>query len=187
MSASSRRATSGCTEKHSRRTLVLHRLGDCNACHNLCWIRTLDCAHGGKARSPFGASRDTRHRVPRLARHFSRAEQAGRDREHSTSPPGDVRIDRLARNAGLSVRQFDRSFLQEVGVRPKLYARIARFEAALDCKARSSTKSWTDVAHEFGSYNQMHMVHDFTDFTGETPTSTMTQVEAIFREQIETI
>jgi len=56
--------------------------------------------------------------------------------------------------------------LRQVGMRPKLYARVARFEAALDSKARSSNKSWTNMAHEFGYYDQMHMVHDFADFAG---------------------
>jgi hypothetical protein len=51
-------------------------------------------------------------------------------------------------------------------MRPKLLARIARFEAALEDKARFATKSWTDVAHEFGYYDQMHLVHDFGEFTG---------------------
>jgi AraC-like DNA-binding protein len=97
---------------------------------------------------------------------------------------GDVRIPALAHSTGLSMRQFERSFIQQVGVRPKLYARIVRFEAALDSKARSSTKSWTDVAHEFGYYDQMHMVHDFEDFTGETPSNALTHLETLFREQL---
>lgn len=75
-----------------------------------------------------------------------------------------MRISALANDAGLSVRQFERDFLQQVGIRPKLYARIVRFEAALDSKARSFTKSWTNVAHQFGYYDQMHMVHDFEDY-----------------------
>lgn len=82
---------------------------------------------------------------------------------------GNARIGTLAREAGVSVRQFERSFSAAVGVHPKLYARIVRFEAALDSKARS-TKSWTEVAHEFGYYDQTHMVHDFQGFTGDTPT-----------------
>ena len=97
---------------------------------------------------------------------------------------GDVRILALANHAGLSVRQFERSFLQQVGIRPKLYARIARFEAALDSKARSSTKSWTNVAHEFGYYDQMHLIHDFQDLTGETPTAMLSRTEALFRVPI---
>jgi len=69
-------------------------------------------------------------------------------------------------------------------MRPKLLARIARFEAALESKARSVTRSWTEVAHEFGYYDQMHMVHDFGEFTGQTPTETLAHFEAVFREQI---
>ncbi len=100
---------------------------------------------------------------------------------------GNARIAVLAHDAGLSVRQFERCFWQQVGVPPKLYARIVRFEAALDGKARSPTKSWTDVAHDIGYYDQMHMVHDFESFTGGTPTEMLTEVEALFREQLEAI
>jgi AraC-like DNA-binding protein len=71
-----------------------------------------------------------------------------------------------------------------VGLRPKLFVRIARFEAALENKARFASKPWTDVAHEFGYYDQMHMVHDFGEFTGGTPTETLTQLETVFVEQI---
>jgi len=98
---------------------------------------------------------------------------------------GDSRISTLADNAGLSIRQFERSFLRQVGMRPKLFARIARFEAALSSKACSAHKSWTDVAHEFEYHDQMHMVHDFEEFTGGTPTSVLRQFEILFREQID--
>jgi AraC-like DNA-binding protein len=100
---------------------------------------------------------------------------------------GCVRIIDLANNVGLSARQFERCFMEQVGVQPKLYARIVRFEAALDRKARSSAKSWTDVAHEFGYYDQMHMVHDFEGFTGGTPTRILREVEMLFREQIHAV
>jgi AraC-like DNA-binding protein len=98
---------------------------------------------------------------------------------------GYSRISTLADNAGLSIRQLERGFLQQLGMRPKLFARIARFEAALDSKARSAKKSWTDVAHEFDYHDQMHMVHDFEEFTGETPTNVLKQFEILFREQID--
>jgi transcriptional regulator GlxA family with amidase domain len=100
---------------------------------------------------------------------------------------GNASIPALATMTGLSMRQVERRSLHEVGTPPKLYARIARFEAALDTKARSTTKSWTDVAHEFGYYDQMHMIHDFEDFTGETPTKMLGQVEVIFREHLDAI
>ena len=68
--------------------------------------------------------------------------------------------------------------------RLKLFARIARFEAALDRMARSPQGSWTEVAHRFGYYDQMHMVHDFSRFTGETPTRTLQHFEAAFERQM---
>jgi AraC-like DNA-binding protein len=97
---------------------------------------------------------------------------------------GCIDLPALADRAGLSTRQFDRRFIRQVGMRPKLFARIARFEAALETKACSATRSWTDVAHEFGYYDQMHMIHDFEEFTGGTPTGILTQLEAVFAERI---
>ena len=97
---------------------------------------------------------------------------------------GRASIPALATTAGLSTRQFERRFIQQVGMRPKLFARIARFEAALENKARSATKSWTAIAHEYGYYDQMHMVHDFAEFTGATPSETLAQLETVFVAQI---
>jgi AraC-like DNA-binding protein len=90
-----------------------------------------------------------------------------------------ARVSDMAGRAGMSLRQFERRFVQQVGVSPKLFARIARFEAALDRMARSPQGSWTEVAHRFGYYDQMHMVHDFSRFTGKTPTRTLQDFEAV--------
>ena len=100
---------------------------------------------------------------------------------------GRARISALAASAGLGVRQFERRFLHQVGMRPKLFARIARFEAALEYKARFGARSWTDVAHTFGYYDQMHMVHDFAEFTGATPSETLNQLETVYVEQIKSL
>ena len=100
------------------------------------------------------------------------------------SSNGNLSTAELATQVGIGVRQFQREFSARFGVSPKLFSRIARFQSALDTKARSSTKSWTDVAHDFGYYDQMHMVHDFREFTGESPTETLCQLEFFFRAQI---
>ena len=89
-----------------------------------------------------------------------------------------ARVPDMAGRTGMGLRQFERRFVQQVGVSPKLFARIARFEAALDRMARSPQGSWTEVAHYFGYYDQMHMLHDFSRFTGKTPTRTLRDVEA---------
>lgn len=100
---------------------------------------------------------------------------------------GRLRSSELARQSGIGVRQFQREFYAHFGASPKLFSRIVRFQNALDTKARSSTKSWTDVAHELGYYDQMHMVHDFREFTGESPTEMLCQLELLFRVQIDAL
>jgi AraC-like DNA-binding protein len=82
---------------------------------------------------------------------------------------GNIRIADVAQNTGLSVRQFERKFVSEIGVSPKLYARVARFEAALGSKRKFPGRRWSDIAHELGYYDQMHMVHDFRKLSGSTP------------------
>ena len=100
---------------------------------------------------------------------------------------GRVRIPDLASKAGLGIRQFERRFLLQIGMRPKLFARVARFEAALEYKARFGNRSWADVAHSFGYHDQMHMVHDFAEFTGATPSETLDQLEGVYVEQIKSL
>ena len=68
---------------------------------------------------------------------------------------------------------------------PKLYARIVRFESALKTKAAFPQISWTTVAHEFGYHDQMHMVHDFQQLSGEAPTSILVHAEAVLAPQID--
>jgi AraC-like DNA-binding protein len=100
---------------------------------------------------------------------------------------GNLSSAELAGQAGIGVRQFQREFSARFGASPKLFSRMVRFQNALDTKARSSTKSWTDVAHELGYYDQMHMVHEFKEFTGESPTETLCQLELLFRAQIDAV
>jgi AraC-like DNA-binding protein len=84
---------------------------------------------------------------------------------------GCVRVPDLAHATGLSIRQFERRFRYEIGIPPKLYARIVRFEAALRRKAAAPASQWTDIAHALGYHDQMHMVHDFNSLSGDSPTA----------------
>ena len=77
----------------------------------------------------------------------------------------------LAARSGVSARQLERRFLAQIGLPPKTFARIVRFEAALRAKRRSPHLRWTDVAHDLGYHDQMHMVRDFHEFSDATPSS----------------
>ncbi len=90
---------------------------------------------------------------------------------------GSIQVPALAQGAGMSTRQFERRFTREIGLPPKLYARIARFESALESKALSTADTWTNVANRLGYFDQMHMIKDFKEFSGDVPTSLLIQLE----------
>src|SRR5262249_5016324 len=56
---------------------------------------------------------------------------------------GACRVAVMANVTRLSASQFERRFLAQVGVPPKLYARIVRFNAALDHKLRWPAQAWS--------------------------------------------
>ena len=97
---------------------------------------------------------------------------------------GAVRIGDLADRSGLGVRQFERRFAREIGVAPKLYARIVRFEAALQQRAVAPTTRWTDIAHALGYHDQMHMVHDFTRLCGDSPDAIARQLDMFVQPEV---
>jgi AraC-like DNA-binding protein len=88
---------------------------------------------------------------------------------------GATRIDRMANHCGLSVRQYERRFLEEIGLTPKLFSRIARFQTALDTKRMAPDRSWMSVAHEFGYFDQMHLIRDFRSLGGHIPSELLQQ------------
>ena len=89
---------------------------------------------------------------------------------------GAITIPKLASRDSLGLRQFERRFLRETGASPKIFARVARFQAALDARIASPNRSWVDIAHSFGYYDQMHMIHDFEKLGRHTPTHLVTQM-----------
>ena len=78
-------------------------------------------------------------------------------------------IERLAHEVCLSPRQFERSFIERVGMGPKLHARIVRFDQAFRLKERQPTLDWLSVALQTGYYDYRHLVRDFKAFAGTTP------------------
>jgi AraC-like DNA-binding protein len=92
---------------------------------------------------------------------------------------GNQCVSAMATDSGLSTRQFERRFLAQVGVPPKLYARIIRFNAALDDKLRCPSRAWSRVASDQDYYDQMHLVHDCRAFTGESPSQFLARLEGL--------
>ena len=83
---------------------------------------------------------------------------------------GRLSIDRLAIEAGLSRRQLERRFLDQVGVSPKRLARLARFQRALGLLDRADvTRRVADTAAACGYADQSHFIRDFQRLAGCAP------------------
>jgi AraC-like DNA-binding protein len=83
---------------------------------------------------------------------------------------GLVRVADVARQVGVSTRQLERLFNERVGVPPKLFLRILRFQHVLrTLRSGEPATLWVDVALANGFYDQSHFNHDFQAFVGASP------------------
>ena len=85
-------------------------------------------------------------------------------------------VERLAADAGLGIRQFERLFLSEIGISPKRYARVARFQNALDMKIAAPGRTWLEIAHRLSYHDQMHMIRDFQLLGRGTPSQLLARI-----------
>lgn len=77
-------------------------------------------------------------------------------------------VDSLASTACLSRKQFERVFHEHVGMNPKEYARIARFQRALRMM-QSGSRDYPGISYACGYADQSHFIRDFRQFSGLTP------------------
>jgi AraC-like DNA-binding protein len=82
---------------------------------------------------------------------------------------GRVSIASLATAAGVSRQQLTRVFRERVGVSPKTYCRLARFQSALAYVRAGDPIDWARVASEVGYADQSHMIAEFRQFSSLTP------------------
>jgi AraC-like DNA-binding protein len=81
---------------------------------------------------------------------------------------GLMSIAAVADHVGLSSRQFERRFTQAVGIAPKLFCRIQRFQRVFPI-LESEHSGWADAAVQCGYYDQAHLIRDFREFAGKPP------------------
>lgn len=82
---------------------------------------------------------------------------------------GNVAIDELALELNISKRQLERTFISCVGLKPKMLARIMRFNKVLRLIESRQLDNFTAVAYEGGFYDQAHFIKDFKEITGLNP------------------
>lgn len=75
----------------------------------------------------------------------------------------------LAKDIGISERGLERRFKQSVGLSPKMFSRILRFQSVLRSLESAATPGILDAAADFGYYDQSHLINDFRQFAGVSP------------------
>lgn len=86
------------------------------------------------------------------------------------STNGVVTVSEMVSVAGVGQRQLERLFKKYIGLSPKYYARIIRFNYIFQL-IKSKENSWAEIVYQSGYYDQSHFIHDFKAFTGEDPSS----------------
>ena len=77
-----------------------------------------------------------------------------------------------ARQLGWSPRTLGERFRQQVGLTPKRYLRLRRFQQVLKASERNSTRvDWAGLALDCGYHDQAHLAHEFREFAGLSPTA----------------
>ena len=86
---------------------------------------------------------------------------------NSRMVPPTVRY--LAGRLGYSHKHLISIFEQHIGIRPKRFARVMRFQKAVHLMERGAPRSWASMAQAFGFYDQAHFINEFRAFSGLTP------------------
>jgi AraC-like DNA-binding protein len=84
--------------------------------------------------------------------------------------PLTTNIGTVTASIGMSAKRFIQRFKAQVGVSPKRYCRIRRFQRAVTWAHRGREVDWAQVALDCGYYDQAHFIHEFRAFAGLTPT-----------------
>jgi AraC-like DNA-binding protein len=85
--------------------------------------------------------------------------------------PSVARVCEVTDGIALSSKRFIERFKADVGVTPKRYCRLLRFQRVVTQAHQSAPTDWAGLALDCGYFDQAHLIHEFREFSGLTPTS----------------
>lgn len=92
---------------------------------------------------------------------------------------GQIAIKDLCKEIGMSHTGFTTHFAKIIGINPKLFTRVARFNALHSFLTENPTAGWMEIVHKFDYFDQNHFIREFKQFTGSIPKNRK-QWEALF-------
>ena len=84
--------------------------------------------------------------------------------------PHRASVTQAAREAEVSPKKLIRLFAEEVGMTPKTYLRVQRFQRVLSQVYSARSVDWMEEVERHGYYDQPHFIREFREFSGFTPT-----------------
>ncbi len=84
-------------------------------------------------------------------------------------------ISEVTTHLSLSPKRFIHLFEEAVGLTPKVFCRVLRFQEVLCLIENGQRISWADLALSCGYFDQAHFIHDFQAFSGLRPQAYLTQ------------
>jgi transcriptional regulator GlxA family with amidase domain len=85
------------------------------------------------------------------------------------STKGFIRVEDVAAQSYISLRQLEREFTSKIGISPKQYIKIARLNEVHRLLQQSQSLPLTKLTYQCGYADQAHFIRDFKSFTGESP------------------
>lgn len=82
---------------------------------------------------------------------------------------GAIRVQKISEQLGWTRKRLVKAFRDEIGIPPKVLARVLRFRRALTAFNAKNVVDFSQLAAECGYSDQAHMIRDFKDFSGFTP------------------
>jgi AraC-like DNA-binding protein len=109
--------------------------------------------------------------LARIARRGALPERVAYAWRRLVATNGQVGISVLARDTGWSHKHLIAQFTEQLGIPPKVMARVLRFGRAAELLKVSARGQLADIAYACGYYDQAHFTRDFRAFAGVTPSA----------------
>jgi AraC-like DNA-binding protein len=82
---------------------------------------------------------------------------------------GNISLGELEQATFTTKRTLERHFLEQVGLHPKIFSRLIRFNGVIHFIESNLNVKWRQLSDIFGYYDQSHFIHEFKTFTGGLP------------------
>ncbi|HET6891712.1 MAG TPA: helix-turn-helix domain-containing protein [Pyrinomonadaceae bacterium] len=89
-----------------------------------------------------------------------------------------------AKYLGLSQRRFIQVFKEEVGITPKLFSRIQRFQQTRTFIQQNPSPNWAALALDLGYFDQSHLIREFLEFSSLSPTDYLNRHKSFIEHDI---